>query len=234
MTGGGDVSIVSDERDGMLRVTVTGPRAGLASVCVSDGSRVRILHASAAIGEATYGRSGDRWVLTSKFDFTLRDTRTGPPSEAAQQEFLASNGWVANASNAGAPKREFTIRLSPEIRFVGVTFLTTAEPMSVSHWPSAMSDDCRAVKVAQGFLTETAAFAPATWWAVKQVAFPRPNRVSQVARVAAQKVSCSPILTCRGWRHRNGTPRFGPEFEFTTSGVSESGTPWFQTLKTSA
>ena len=167
MTGGGDVSIVSDEPDGMLRVTVTGPRAGRASLCVSDGSLVRILHTSAALGEATYERSGDRWVLKSKFDFKLRDTRAGAPSEAAQQEFLASTGWVANASHAGAPKREFTIRMAPEIRFVGVTLLTTSEPMSVSHWPPAMSDDCRAVKVAQGFLPETAAFAPATWWAVK-------------------------------------------------------------------
>jgi hypothetical protein len=167
MTGGGDVSIVSDARGGILQVTVTGPRAGLASLCVSDGSRVRILHASAALGEASYERSGDRWVLKSKFDFKLRDTRAGPPSEAAQQEFLASTGWLANASHAGAPTREFTIRVASEMRFVGVTFLTTAEPMSVSHWPSAMSDDCRAVQVAQGFLPETAVFAPTTWWAVK-------------------------------------------------------------------
>jgi hypothetical protein len=55
MIGGGEVTLRQDGDD--LRVTVTGPRAGLASVCVGDESRVRILHASAAIGEAAYERS---------------------------------------------------------------------------------------------------------------------------------------------------------------------------------
>jgi hypothetical protein len=39
--------------------------------------------------------------------------------------------------------------------------------LHVSHWPASMDDDCRAVRVAQGYLPETAQFRPATWHRVK-------------------------------------------------------------------
>ena len=54
-----------------------------------------------------------------------------------------------------------------DVRFLGVTFLTTDEPMTMSHWPASMEDDCRAVRIAQGHLAETAQFRPATWHRVK-------------------------------------------------------------------
>ena len=161
MTGGGEVTLRED-KDG-LRLTVTGPRAGLASLCVGDESRVRILHASAAVGEAIYERSGEQWVLKSGFEFKLRDTRNGPPSETDRAQYLSTMGWVANASRAGDPVRTFIVQRSERIRFVGVTFLTTADPMAVSHWPASMDDDCRAMKIAQGYLPDSAHFRPAGW-----------------------------------------------------------------------
>jgi hypothetical protein len=165
LAGGGDVTL--REQQGVLHVTVSGPRAGLASLCVGDDTRVRILHASAAVGEAAYDRSGNTWALTSKFDFKLRDARTGPPTEQEHAGYFSTMGWVANASRAGDAKREFRIRLSDAVQFVGVTFFTTNEPMTVSYWPASMADDCRAVKVAQGFLPETADFRPSTWQRVR-------------------------------------------------------------------
>src|SRR5687768_2738866 len=79
LTGGGEVTL---RRDGeYLRVSVTGPRAGLASLCVGDDSRVRILHASAAVGEAVYERDGERWTLKSGFDWKLRDSASGGPTD---------------------------------------------------------------------------------------------------------------------------------------------------------
>ncbi len=165
MIGGGDVTLRQDGDD--LHVTVTGPRAGLASLCVGDESRVRILHASAAVGEAVYERSGQQWALKSKFEFKLRDTRTGPPPEAERNQYLSSMGWVANASRTGDPVRAFTVRLAERIRFVGVTYLATDEPMAMSHWPAAMDDDCRAMPVAQGYLPETAQFRPASWHRIR-------------------------------------------------------------------
>ena len=165
LAGGGDVTVRRQNEE--LLVTVTGPRAGLASLCVAEERRVRILHAAAAVGEATYERSGDTWALKSKFDFKLRETRTGPPPEQERSDYFAGMGWVANASRIGNPKREFRIRLTEAIQFLGVTFFTTDEPMAVSHWPASMTDDCRAVRIAQGYLPETAEFRPGTWHRVK-------------------------------------------------------------------
>lgn len=165
LAGGGEVTL--REQQGVLHVSVTGPRAGLASLCVGDDSRVRILHASAAVGEATYERSGDTWALKSKFDFKLRETRTGPPTEQDRNDYWSSMGWVANASRTGDVKREFRIRVSDAVQFLGVTFFTTSEPMTVSYWPASMDDDCKAVRIAQGYLPESAGFRPATWHRVR-------------------------------------------------------------------
>jgi hypothetical protein len=165
MIGGGEVTLRQDGND--LHVTVTGPRAGLASLCVGDEARVRILHASAAIGEASYERSAEQWVLTSKFDFKLRDARTGPPPEADRRQYFSTMGWVANASRSGDVARTFTVRLAERIRYLGVTYLATGEPMALSHWPASMDDGCREMKVAQGYLPDTAQFRPAGWHRIK-------------------------------------------------------------------
>jgi len=165
MVGGGQVTLRHDGND--VHVTVTGPRAGLASLCIGDESRVRILHASAAIGEAAYERSAERWVLKSKFEFKLRDTRTGPPSEADRTQYLSTMGWVANASRTGDVARTFTVHLAERIRYLGVTYLATDEPMVLSHWPASMDDGCREMKIAQGYLPDTAQFRPAGWHRIK-------------------------------------------------------------------
>ena len=76
-------------------------------------------------------------------------------------------GWVANASRAGDVARAFTVQLSDRIRFVGVTFLSTDQPMTLSYWPPAMDDGCREMKIAQGYLPDTAQFRPAGWHRIK-------------------------------------------------------------------
>jgi hypothetical protein len=97
----------------------------------------------------------------------LRDSRTAPPTGADRKLFFDTLGWVANSSNAGTPPREFTIRLTDTTQFLGAAFLSTDEPMAVSHWPSSMADDCRALKVSQGWLPPNAHFEPGTWYRVR-------------------------------------------------------------------
>ena len=161
MSGGGEVRVL--RRGEFVYVAVRGPRAGLASLCAAKGSTVRILHASAAVGEATYERDGDTWKQRSGFAFTLRDApRGGRPTAAESAEYLRTSGWVANASAAGSPDREFQIRAA-DLESLGVTFLSTSEPMALSYWPAAMADDCRSTRMAQGYLSPTASFAPSAW-----------------------------------------------------------------------
>jgi hypothetical protein len=56
LEGGGDLRLL--KRGDFLYVAVHGAATGLASLCAAKGDTVRILHASAAIGEARYERRG--------------------------------------------------------------------------------------------------------------------------------------------------------------------------------
>ncbi len=167
LTGGGTAELRREAE--RLLVTVRGPRVGLASLCVAgrNGTEVRILHASAAVGEASYTRADATWKLDSPFDFKLRETGGVPPSEQDRLAFLTSYGWVANADNTGRSPRNFTIQISSGVQALGVTFVTTDKSMTIAYWPASMDDDCRAVKVAQGFLPPTATFRPAGWHQVR-------------------------------------------------------------------
>jgi hypothetical protein len=128
---------------------------------------VRILHASAAVGEAVYTRRGDRWALDSGFDWKLRDAPSGGPAEPEIREFFERTGWVANAIRTGAGERAFRIRMAEGILFLGVTYLSTSDPRMLSRWPAEMNDDCATVEVAQGHLPRTARFVPDRWHPVR-------------------------------------------------------------------
>ena len=162
---GGEVQLLG--RGEFLFVLVRGPHPGLATLCVAKGKTVRVLHASAAIGDAAFERWGDMWMKRKGFEWTLRDSRRdGPPSDQAKEQWLASSGWLANASASGAREREFKIA-AKDVEAIGVTFFATDGTNAISYWPSTMNDDCRAVKIAQGYLPDTARFEPATWYRLK-------------------------------------------------------------------
>jgi hypothetical protein len=161
LEGGGDVRLVV--RRGSLYLGIRGPAAGLATVCVADASGVRLLHASAALGDARYERAGDGWAKRSDFAWQLRDTRAGGPVSADKEAFFAARGWLANASAAGAPHREFRIDLGGGVTSVAVAYLSTGSPMAVSRWPATADDDCVSVPLGQGKLAERGAFSPEKW-----------------------------------------------------------------------
>jgi hypothetical protein len=161
MTGGGEMQLLRSGE--FLYLAVRGPKSGLASLCVSKGATVRILHASAAVGEAAFARDGESWTKHKDFEWVLRDSpRTGGASEQAKTDFLASAGWVANASAAGSREREFKIRAS-DVEAIAVTFLSTDEPMTVSYWPASVDDACRSVEIPRGNLPASARFNVASW-----------------------------------------------------------------------
>jgi hypothetical protein len=162
MTGGGRLSLQFSGDD--LSVSITGTGPGLASLCLATGSHVRILHASAALGEAVFERAGDAWTLRRGFDWQLRDTPAAPqPTELESNAFFARNGWIANASRAGSPRRDFRIRLQNEPQFLAIAFLRFSDPPAMSYWPHTVADDCTLSRVAQGDLPESASFKPGTW-----------------------------------------------------------------------
>ena len=166
MSDGGVVRLLP--RGEALFIAVKGPARGLASLCVAKGNTVRILHASAAVGEANFERWGDMWMKRAGFEWGIRDSPSrGPTPVSAQTDWASRSGWLANASAAGSPEREFKIAASA-VEYVGVTFLSIDQPMTVTYWPPTINDDCRTIKMAQGYLPDTARFEPATWFKVKK------------------------------------------------------------------
>lgn len=163
LEGGGEVRLLAEGK--FLFVAIRGPRApGLASVCVAKGKTVRILHASAAIGDAAFERWGDMWMKRKAFEWTLRDSPRGTvPSDDVKAEWLLKSGWLANASASGSVVREFKIYIK-DVDSIGVAYLATEDPMAVAYWPSSMHDDCRSLKIPQGYLPDTARFDPSSWY----------------------------------------------------------------------
>ncbi len=147
----------------MLYIAVKGPGRGLASLYLGSRDDVSILHASAALGTAHYHRSGETWSLRNGFDWKVRDTPgTGGAPASERQEFLASDGWLANSSQPGSPVREFAIKLTPEQQYLGITFLAI-DTMEVTYWPPSMADDCRAVDLLRGDPPQVVRLQPETW-----------------------------------------------------------------------
>lgn len=151
-------------RGDFLYVAVQGSRPGLASLCSAKGPLVRILHASAATAEARFERAGEGWKKTADFEWQLRDSPRagGSPGQRQYEQMLERSGWTANPDAEGSAGREFQIRAS-DVDALGVTFLTTSDPMVVAYWPATVADDCRSMRVAQGFLPDSAAFDPTQW-----------------------------------------------------------------------
>lgn len=238
LEGGGQVRLL--ERGGFLYVAVEGRGQGLASLCAAEGGTVRILHASAALGEARYEARGGAWTRTAGFTWRVRDSReTGPPATQAERAaFLDEMGWLANASAAGSPVREFQIRAAG-VEALGVTFLSFGDPMTLARWPSAMADDCASVRMAQGDPREAARFEPGAWWRVggEQDA-EKPRRGHEVsarkARDGAPSGSAHP-LPSPGVAPRTVSPRESAATAWRSSCVQNStGSPAASAASTSA
>ena len=166
MVNGGELYLL--RQADYLYVGIRGPHLGLASLCIVSAGRVRILHASAAVGEALYEYDGAAWVRRDDFTWALRDSPGGAgPGAADRTAFLEKTGWLANASASGSPEREFQIRIA-DVDAIAVTFLSTGDPLSVSYWPDTTDDDCRDVRVPRGYLPVTARFRPERWYTTER------------------------------------------------------------------
>lgn len=161
LIGGGEVLLLRAGAD--FYVAVVGARPGYPSLCVGDLGNVEVLHASAALGSVSYTRTGKEWFRGKPFEWRVRD---GPGPAAARlserESFLGEYGWLSTASRAGAPIREFRIKLAPQRRRLGVVFLST-DTMESAYWPASMSDGCRDPKLLRGDAPDTLQLDPSQW-----------------------------------------------------------------------
>ena len=148
----------------ILYAAIESPVGGFGNVCIGSDRKVRLLHASAALGDVEFERSGSSWVRMTSFNWVLRDSSRVPaPTAEDRKAHFESRGWLANARNAPTLVREFLVRVQPDERYVAFSFVETAGRNEGSMAPAALNDGCADARVMQGALPETASFRPSDW-----------------------------------------------------------------------
>jgi hypothetical protein len=165
LNGGGELLILQQAND--LYVAVRGGTRGFPSLCLGDKDQVEVLHASAALGTAVYTRHDRSWTRSAAFDWKVRDRAAPAEQLAAEREsFFAEHQWLANASSAESPDREFRIRLTPTRRQLGVAFLDTATKRA-AYWPADAADGCVDSELLRGEAPKLLKFNPWRWHELK-------------------------------------------------------------------
>lgn len=148
-----------------LYVALVGMKPGTGSVCTSTKTGVRILHASAALGTATFEPQKGKWIVTRPFTWTNRDTGPSPAAQAERKKMIATEGWFANTSRTAMLEREYQIAVRG-LREVPLTlgfFTYTPKVQRLSYWPTTLEDDCANADLAGGFTDGELTFDPAKW-----------------------------------------------------------------------
>lgn len=165
LSGGGELLLLKS--GGELYVAVRGGTRGLASLCIGDKEQVEVLHASAALGTAVYKRHDRSWVRSDGFSWEARDRAAPADQLAAERDrFFTDHQWIANASSAESPNREFRIRLTPTRRQLGVAFLDTSATRA-AHWPADAVDGCVDTELLRGDAPKLLRLNPWRWHEVK-------------------------------------------------------------------
>ena len=152
-----------------LYIGVRSVRRGFPSVCFARGDTVRVAHASFALGEAIYTRSGTTgWRLDAPFMWDASTRTLGPELDQQRESFLAAHGWVGSTVPMGNPRHaEMQIaldQLDPRDLRIGVAFFMEDEGRGegIASWPRAR-DDCANDRLVRGYAPERATFRRKSW-----------------------------------------------------------------------
>lgn len=126
------------------------------------GEEIAILHASAALGTAVYGREGANWQQTQAFEWRCRQTGNSEAAQAERQAFLEQERWLAGNAQMGTPNElEYQIEVMGDSQRLAVNFLRASDPDSKIPWPTGLDDDC--IKPTPGGLPADMHFSPEEW-----------------------------------------------------------------------
>jgi hypothetical protein len=99
LVGGGKLWISRKGRE--LYIALKGEKQAWAHVYLVHKDTVRVLHASAALGEAKYVEQNNLWRPVETFTWDLRDRVYNNELAGKQKGYYQQHGWVANNNNTG-------------------------------------------------------------------------------------------------------------------------------------
>ena len=154
--------------DGVVQIGVRTPPLFVASLCLSVGDTVRVLHASSALGDVRYVRDGSDWRRLDEFEWRVRATDDGPEATRERLEHLETRGWVGNTVAMGDPgETEFRVGAAlvpPDGARLAIGLLLEGDDPAVTGWPlGASGDGCTLRETIAGPPPERAVFEPDGW-----------------------------------------------------------------------
>jgi len=172
-TGGEGVYV---KRDSVyLYVGLRAQKGGFASIAISKGNTVRILHSSTATITALYeGDDSGNWHLARAFEsvdgtWDAGSPRPRPDSEAEglKQEHLSTYSWLASTVSSGTPNEmEFQVSLDLIERgqsYMSVVLYQHQGDVRFAHSPPGLSDGSMNQELVRGGSPATLNFRPDSW-----------------------------------------------------------------------
>lgn len=153
-----------------LYAVIRFPKRGIGSLCVRKNDRVRILHASAALGTATYTQNGDVWQLEESFRFEQQEGDSSGSAKQKRADFLAHHGWVASTVSMDGDETatflEYKIRLDlfdADRPMLGVAGMLLESNQKLILLPENLDDGCHSPELIRGLPPKQLEFNSSEW-----------------------------------------------------------------------
>ena len=163
LTGGEALFLKCDAQ--AVYLAIRGAEDGWSHVYVADSSSIRVLHASAALGEAVYQKTEGTWSPAVEFSWGLRNSAQRTAAEKAR--YFEQHRWLANSVNRGAVREYRLPRSALAGASLAVVYASDAE--KPSYWPDSLHDATVAPGLVRGSTPKDLSFDPRQW-AVLQLA----------------------------------------------------------------
>lgn len=162
--GGGGAALLKHDGD-FVYIAFRADRPGIGSICTLMRGDVHVLHASAALGTAIYTKVDDQWIAAQAFRWSNRDTGPNAAAIRDRNRFIAREKWFANALRQAQTDREYQVAVERGARQLSIVlgFLEVEPRTRLATWPSKLTDGCKSVRLAQGFLESDLQFDPSQW-----------------------------------------------------------------------
>lgn len=148
---------------------VKGNSPGWAHIYLYWKDSVRVLHASAGLGDQLYVNEKDNWKLQKAFSWENHKFEYGERLIQKQNSYYLKNGWCANNNNTGDNiTLEYKVDLKRfgdiEVKFAA---LFTSDAKSLSYYPGELNDNTLLEKLVSGSSPDNLQFKTQTWAKIK-------------------------------------------------------------------
>ncbi len=167
LSSGGKLYILRKEET--LYFGIVGNSPGWSHIYLYWKDSVKVLHASAALGDQLYANEKGSWKLQKKFTWELREFEYDEKLIQKQASYYTKNGWCANNNNTGNKiTLEYKIDLkrfgNAEVKFAA---LFTSDAKALSYYPTELNDNTLLEKLVSGNNPDSLHFKPETWTKIK-------------------------------------------------------------------